>query len=49
MQKELNLKIEFRKSRPAPSILEAEADKWFDLNLKSLHDVCIKNQIRETI
>ena len=37
MQKELNLKIKFRESfRPfAPSILEAEADKWFDLKTQS--------------
>ena len=36
MQK-LNLKIKFRESfRPfAPSILEAEADKWFDLKTQS--------------
>jgi len=45
MQKKLNLKVKYRESfRPfAPSILEDQLDKWFDLTVKSPYMLLVAN------
>ena len=49
MQKNLNLKVKYRESfRPfAPSILEEDLSKWFDLNVKSPYMLLVANVISE--
>jgi len=49
MQKNLNLKVKYRESfRPfAPSILEEDLSKWFDLNVKSPYMLLVASVIPE--
>jgi len=51
MQKQLNLKIKFRESfRPfAPSILEAQAKKWFNLDCKSPYMLMVSDVVKNKL
>tara|TARA_X000000950_G_scaffold288255_1_gene404144 strand:- start:3311 stop:5140 length:1830 start_codon:yes stop_codon:yes gene_type:complete len=51
MQKQLNLKIKFRESfRPfAPSILEEQTKKWFDLDCKSPYMLMVSDVVKNKL
>ena len=51
MQKQLNLKIKFRESfRPfAPSILEEQTKKWFNLDCKSPYMLMVSDVVKNKL